>query len=116
MLPAVGAGLLALQVRTEDWATAEAAAKLCSPLSHVEATAERTMLRALAGHCLAPIAGHADVVENGNEVLLIGKVFSPDGKTCLQSTLQGPSPEAVGAGVAAELFFQGAGSVLEDAR
>ncbi|MFD6464870.1 hydroxymethylbilane synthase [Streptomyces goshikiensis] len=97
MLPAVGAGLLALQTRTDDEETIAAVMRLCDPHAAAEADAERTMLRALAGHCLAPIAGHADVVIRGRELRLTGAVFSPDGKTRLESTLQGPSPEAVAA-------------------
>ncbi|MFE4263327.1 hydroxymethylbilane synthase [Streptomyces sp. NPDC056883] len=116
MLPAVGAGLLALQTRTGDEATIAAVRRLCDVHAEAEAVAERTMLRALAGHCLAPIAGHADVVVQGKELRLTGAVFSPDGKTRLESTLQGPSPEAVGHGVAADLLAQGARRVLDDAR
>jgi hydroxymethylbilane synthase len=59
MLPAPGQGALALQVRADE-------AALVSPLDHeptrVAVQAERALLRALGGGCLAPLGAFAEVL------------------------------------------------------
>ena len=60
MLPAPGQGALALQVRAED-------VPLVAPLDHLPTRlavqAERSLLRALGGGCLAPLGALAEVVD-----------------------------------------------------
>ena len=60
MLPAPGQGALALQVRADDVA-------LVAPLDHgqtrLAVQAERALLRALGGGCLAPLGALAEVVD-----------------------------------------------------
>lgn len=60
MLPAPGQGALALQVRADD-------VPLVAPLDHeptrVAVTAERALLRALGGGCLAPLGALAEVMD-----------------------------------------------------
>ena len=60
MLPAPGQGALALQVRADD-------VPLIAPLDHeptrVAVTAERALLRALGGGCLAPLGALAEVMD-----------------------------------------------------
>ncbi|WP_179499965.1 hypothetical protein [Streptomyces sp. WZ.A104] len=79
------------------------------------AVAERALLRALAGHCHAPIAGHALADESG-AVRLAGRVYAPDGSVALSSELTGYTPEAVGRGVAEDLIGQGANELLAASR
>jgi len=60
MLPAPGQGALALQVRADD-------VSLLAPLDHgptrLAVQAERALLRALGGGCLAPLGALAEVVD-----------------------------------------------------
>ena len=56
LLPAVGQGALALETRGDDRATRQLVAGLDHPPTHAAVLAERAMLAALQGGCLAPIA------------------------------------------------------------
>ncbi|MEU6242481.1 hypothetical protein [Streptomyces sp. NPDC047024] len=90
-----------------------------APLVDADATraavAERTLLRALAGHCHAPIAGHAVVGASG-EVRLAARVYTPDGSVVLGAERVGGLPEEVGRAVAEDLISQGANEVLAASR
>ncbi|PRX00708.1 UNVERIFIED_ORG: hydroxymethylbilane synthase, partial [Actinomadura viridilutea] len=57
MCPAVGAGIITLHTRADDEAAVELARLLDDPATRVHATAERTMLHGLQGHCNSPVAG-----------------------------------------------------------
>lgn len=100
----LGAGQLDMQMQGDDAAT-------LAPLADARATraalAERSLLRALAGHCHAPIAGHASAEKSG-EVHLVGRVYAADGSFMLSSELTDSTPEAVGRAVAGDLISQGA--------
>ncbi|MFC9654143.1 MULTISPECIES: hydroxymethylbilane synthase [unclassified Streptomyces] len=115
LMPALGAGQLAMQLREDDLATRAVLAPLVDPLATRAAVAERTLLRALEGHCHAPIAGHALVDESG-EVRLTGRVYAPDGSVVLSSELTRSTPEAVGHAVASDLIGQGANDLLAVSR
>ncbi|MFI5987545.1 hypothetical protein ACIBEA_42625 [Streptomyces sp. NPDC051555] len=77
--------------------------------------AERTLLRALAGHCHAPIAGHATINAAG-ETRLAARVYTPDGSVVLDSDLTGRVPKDVGTAVAEDLIRHGATQVLAASR
>ncbi|MET8816293.1 hydroxymethylbilane synthase [Streptomyces sp. NPDC004549] len=115
MMPALGAGQLVMQVRETD----EALLTLLDPLVDADATraavAERTLLRALAGHCHAPIAGHA-VVDASGHVRLAARVYAPDGSVVLGAEGVGGVPEEVSRAVAEDLVGQGADEVLASSR
>ncbi|MFM8826273.1 MAG: hydroxymethylbilane synthase, partial [Actinomycetota bacterium] len=66
--PAISQGALAVQIRDDDTALAAALAPLDDPATHAAVLAERSCLAALAGGCLAPIAGWGRV-EDGRLVL-----------------------------------------------
>ncbi|HUJ11979.1 MAG TPA: hydroxymethylbilane synthase [Verrucomicrobiae bacterium] len=78
MIPAVGQGAIACEVRGDDGATRAALAKINDEDTTVCTTAERIFLRALGGGCQVPYAAHA-VVE-AERLRMIGAIFSPDGK------------------------------------
>ncbi|MGH3977971.1 MAG: hydroxymethylbilane synthase, partial [Pseudonocardiaceae bacterium] len=59
MCPPIGAGIIALQCRTTDTDLRALAAQLADADATRHATAERTMLHTLQGHCNSPIAGSA---------------------------------------------------------
>lgn len=63
LLSAVGQGALGLECRAADRATRETLAELDHAATHAAVVAERSMLRALLGGCLAPVAGWARMRE-----------------------------------------------------
>ncbi len=116
MLPAVGQGALAIEIRADDAATAE----LVQPLNHFESWAavlsERAMLAALHGGCLAPVAAWGRV-ELG-ALHLTGVVTSLDGQERLEAAIAGDPDDAeqLGQFVATELLAKGAGALIDKAR
>lgn len=117
MLPAVGQGALGIETRDDDQATLSAVATLNHAQTHAAVIAERAMLAALHGGCLAPIAGWARI-EN-NQLTLSGRVLSHDGKHRLDAQLATPDPQdavTLGHRVAEELAAQGADTLIQNAR
>ncbi|MEN6558484.1 MAG: hydroxymethylbilane synthase, partial [Thermoguttaceae bacterium] len=84
VLPAVGQGALGLETRTDDAAARRAVAALDHSPTHLAVLAERTMLAALHGGCLAPIAGYATATSAGH-FTLVGRVLSRDGVERLEA-------------------------------
>jgi hydroxymethylbilane synthase len=115
-LPAVGQGALGLETRADDQATRQALAPLDHAPSHQAVLAERAMLAALEGGCLAPIAAHAKV--EAGQLRLIGRALSPDGRRKLETEHRARPDEALALGrrVAEDLLAQGAGELIEAAR
>ncbi|MEU8542904.1 hydroxymethylbilane synthase [Streptomyces sp. NPDC048717] len=115
MMPALGAGQLALQIRASNQNLLD----LLTPLTDATATraalTERTLLRALAGHCHAPIAGHA-TTDAAGDLRLSARVYSPDGTQMLAAGRTGPDPQTLGDAVAQDLIAQGANDVLASSR
>jgi hydroxymethylbilane synthase len=78
MIPAVGQGIIACEVRESDLETQELLAAINHANTLACAEAERVFLRALGGGCRVPYAAHATV--NGQQMKLVGAKFSPDGR------------------------------------
>ncbi|HWA98601.1 MAG TPA: hypothetical protein VG713_08915, partial [Pirellulales bacterium] len=120
MLPAVGQGALGIEVRESDQAVRQALAALDDRNTHCSVAAERAMLRALSGGCLAPVGAWGRVEDNG-VLRLDAVVLSTDGRTRITGTgnaigtnLQ--AAEALGQGVAADLLDQGAAALIAACR
>lgn len=114
IIPPVGAGVIALQIRADDTATRTVTQRLDHEPTALAAAAERAMLWALRGHCHSPIAGHA-AIDSGGQLTLRGAVYSPDGATVIESSQSGPAGEAVtiGQAVADELLVRGARDLID---
>ncbi len=114
LLPAIGQGALALEVRKGDAAMAPYLKAIDHAPSHQAVLAERAFLKGLGGSCQTPIAGHA-VLESGSLVMK-GMVLSPDGKEALRAAERGRPFDAAGVGerLAAQLLSAGAGKLLHD--
>src|SRR6266511_2427310 len=114
IIPPVGAGVIVLQVRADDEATRTLTQGLNHEQTALAATAERSMLWALRGHCHSPIAGHAVLGADGH-LTLRGAVYSPDGATALEASRSGPAAEAtaIGQAVADDLLGQGARGLID---
>lgn len=112
MLPAVGQGAIAIEIRADDEVATEATSKLNHRETELACRAERAFLRKLGGGCQFPIAAHA-VVE-GELLRLEGLVAKPDGEEILRDRNSGNAnqPEAIGSQLAEQLLERGAGELL----
>jgi len=112
ILPAVGQGAIAIEVRADDLVAVEATSRLNHRETELACRAERAFLRSLGGGCQYPIAAHA-VVE-GELLKLEGLVAKPDGAEILRNHNSGSSnqPEEIGAQLAEQLLERGAGDLL----
>lgn len=117
MLPAVGQGALGIEIRGDDQAAAAALAALDDPVSHAAVIAERSMLAALQGGCLAPIAAWGRSIDD-DRLQLDGVVLSKDGSHRLSASQTGPHTEAeqIGIRVAELLLRQGAANLVAASR
>jgi hydroxymethylbilane synthase len=125
ILPAVGQGALGLETRSDDAVARQAVAPLDDAPSHQAVLAERAMLAALHGGCLAPIAAYA-VLRSGDRAAtgarerleLTGRAISLDGVRKIEAVQSAAPEEAVQLGrqVAEAMLAQGAGELIEAAR
>lgn len=121
VLPAVGQGALGLETRADDAATRGALAALNHADSHSAVLAERALLAALRGGCLAPVGALAEVETSGS-LSLRAVVLSVDGveRIAASGATEGPpdreAARALGEKVAAELLAQGASELIASAR
>jgi hydroxymethylbilane synthase len=113
MLPAVGQGALGLEVRTDDVATRSVVEQLDDRETHTAVLAERSLLAALSGGCLAPVGAWARSESDGR-LRLTAAVLSRDGKRRLVAEATDEIADAVELGrhVAADLLAQGAASLI----
>lgn len=114
MCPPIGAGIIVLQCRTTDHRLRQLAGRLADAETTCHATAERTMLHTLQGHCNSPIAGYASTEPHG-ALSLRAMVFSLDGSHWLDAHEWGPAddPAALGVSVGAALLRKGARNLID---
>jgi len=112
MLPAVGQGALAIEIRSANPELVELLAGLDHPETRTAISAERAVLSALEGGCQVPLGAWARI-ERGT-LLLDACVCAPDGTEVLRERGQGPAmqPEALGRDVAGRLRAAGAERLL----
>jgi hydroxymethylbilane synthase len=117
MLPAVGQGALGLETRAGDQETRQALTVLDDLESHQAVLAERAMLAALRGGCLAPVGAWARLEDDGR-LRLSACVLSRDGSRRIASDLLANAADAVQLGrhVAEQLLADGAAELIEASR
>jgi hydroxymethylbilane synthase len=116
LIPAVGQGSVAVEIRENDTDVAAIVAKLDDPETRACVTAERALLRKLEGGCQVPIGAFATVED---DVLTIDAIVgSLDGKKVFRETRSGQAtePTQLGEYVAQALLDQGADAVLNESR
>jgi hydroxymethylbilane synthase len=112
MLPAVGQGAIALEIREDDDATR----RLLDPLNDQETMiaiqAERSFMKNVEGDCQAPIAAYAEV--SGQGLKITGMIASPDGRELIRDRLEGNIREAaaLGENLAKQLLGHGGREIL----
>lgn len=116
LLPAIGQGALAVEVRTDN----QRAMKLVRAMNH-EATelatsAERTLLRCLEGGCQVPVGAYARI-ENGT-LKMNAFIGTLDGKTLIRSTIHGDPARAdnIATTLAETLLQSGGEKILREIR
>jgi hydroxymethylbilane synthase len=116
MLPAVGQGALGLESRCDDTVVRRRVEPLNDADTHDAVLAERAMLAALRGGCLAPIAAWGRGEDR--RLWLTGRVLSADGKQRLEAELSATAAEAVELGnrVATALLADGASELVRASR
>jgi len=116
LLPAVGQGVMAVEIREDDAEIAEMLEKLNDADTNVCITAERAFLRRLEGGCQVPIGANA-FLENG-EIVLRGFVGSLDGKQVIRDSISGARTDAknLGISLAEKCLEAGALEILGRAR
>ncbi len=112
MLPAVGQGALAVEIRSTDKEAEQVMKAIGDDDLFCTATAERSFLKALGGGCRLPIAAYAQV--NEDQIDLEGLVIASDGKDFFRHKISGIKKEAENLGhqLAQWMLEQGAGKLL----
>ncbi len=117
MLPAVGQGALAIEIRAADSATRAAVEPLDYAVSRRAVLAERALLAALGGGCLAPVGAWARLQSDGR-LRLDAVVLSLDGKRRIAASDQAAAEDwlRLGTDVADQLKGQGALELIAQSR
>jgi hydroxymethylbilane synthase len=116
LVPAVGQGALAVEVRTGD----RMARRLLRLVDHAPTRravqAERAVLATLGGGCQVPLGAHATVSPDGQTLRLRAVVAALDGTRAVRVEREGPAtrPVALGRAVARDLLRGGADAILHD--
>ncbi len=122
MLPAPGQGALGIEVRGDDVDAVEAVGRLDHIPSHAAVLAERQMLAALHGGCLAPIAALAEI--DDGRLAMTAVVLANDGSQRMETHASVPfredtwkqSAHDLAAQVTNVLLAQGAAELIQQQR
>lgn len=113
ILPAIGQGVLGLEVRHDDEQTIGLIGFLNHEETKVTVIAERAFLRELEGGCQVPMAAFCRL--NGDELQLEGMIGELDGSKVIRDKITGAWNEAenLGISLARRLLASGADKILE---
>jgi hydroxymethylbilane synthase len=116
MLPAVGQGAMAVEIRNDDAELKEFLQILNDTETETCVTAERAFLRTLEGGCQVPIGANATI--GNNEIYLEGMVGNLNGSINWREKIVGVVGDAEGLGksLAQSLIAKGANELLEKTR
>lgn len=114
MLPAIGQGCMAIEVRQDDPDVAAIVGALDHPETRAAVSAERALMVALGGSCRTPVGGHAQV--QGQRLVLHALVGRPDGTDLLRGRHEDDVAHAVAVGqrAAEDLLARGAARILAE--
>jgi hydroxymethylbilane synthase len=112
-LPAVGQGMLGVELRRKDRRVKALLGFLNDRATETTARAERAFLKKLGGGCQVPLAGFAKL--KADTLHLEGMVAELDGSVILRKKMRGSceKPEALGQALAEDLLSAGADKILE---
>ncbi|MDR3271791.1 MAG: hydroxymethylbilane synthase [Peptococcaceae bacterium] len=110
ILPAVGQGVIAVEISAERSDIRELLSAINHPPTELAVRAERALMRILGGGCQTPIGALATLC--GAEISLVGMIASLDGTQILRASTRGHDPEKVGETAGQSLMAQGASGIL----
>ena len=112
LIPAIGQGVLGLEVRSEDKITIEMLGFLNHRPTELAVKAERALLKELEGGCQVPIAGFAQI--DDGKIRLRGMVAELDGSRIIKDEITGDQAKAedLGRSLARRLLEAGADRIL----
>lgn len=118
MVPAVGQGALAVEVRADGARLRRLLRGIDDRAARLAVTAERAVLAALGGGCQVPLGAHATLSADGATLRLLAVVASLDGARLVRVEREGPAerPAALGRAVARELVRGGGRDILRAIR
>jgi hydroxymethylbilane synthase len=113
MLPAVGQGVMGIEVRAGDEGIAALLAPLDNRAARLAITAERAFLARIGGGCQVPVGAFARL--EGEKLHLAGLIGARDGRT-VRGELRGSAaePAALGRALAEELLASGGAALLAE--
>jgi hydroxymethylbilane synthase len=116
MLPAVGQGALAVEIRKSDRRVRQFVSALQHEATATAVTAERSFLKYLEGGCQIPIGAYGRI--RRGELLLDAMVGSLDGSFIIRDAVKGEPKDAkkLGIALAKKLYKQGGKEILEEIR
>ncbi|OYV84604.1 MAG: hydroxymethylbilane synthase [Ignavibacteriae bacterium 37-53-5] len=116
MLPAVGQGALAIEIREDDNRVAKIVRALHHEPTAIAVLGERALLRFLEGGCQVPIGAHGRI--EGDRFLLDAVIGSLDGTRAVRGSITGPPAEAskLGENLARQLLADGGREILDEIR
>lgn len=111
-LPAIGQGVLGIELRANDDATRVRLAPLAEPDTSIRIDAERAVARRLEGNCHLPIAAHGS--HDGSRLRLDAAVAEADGTRVVADHIEGlvTDAEELGLELADRLWAAGADDIL----
>ncbi len=112
MLPAIGQGALAIEIRKADTELREGLSFLHHEETAVAVAAERAFLERLGGGCQVPLAAYACF--DGGNLVVEALIADPSGEPLLRDKLEGPPSQAaeMGRRLAEELLSRGGQKIL----
>jgi len=114
MVPAVGQGTIAVQMRRDDRDIANILSEIDDEATGLESRCERTFAQRLGADCNVPVGGCARV--SGKRIRMIGMLANEDGSVFRQKEVAGPSRDASALGMRlAEELLKGAPRLEGDA-
>ncbi|MBI4412048.1 MAG: hydroxymethylbilane synthase [Deltaproteobacteria bacterium] len=113
LIPAVGQGALALEIREKDDNTKKLISPLDDPATHLCVSAERAFLEVMQGGCQVPLGCHA--VSRGSEIELKGFVSDLEGRKVISRSRKIASSQAVEEAktMAEEILNEGGREILQ---
>jgi hydroxymethylbilane synthase len=111
MLPQVGQGALALEVRSDDQSAIDMTKAINNLDSYRCVQAERSFLRTLGGGCSIPCAAYCVILDSG-DLWLRALLSEPKGLKSIFVEAKGIEPEQLGIDVARELLDERGGNEL----
>lgn len=115
LLPAVGQGIVGVQC-VQDSEAAELTRAIDHTQTHARAHAERSLLAKVAGGCVVPLAGFAEIL--GDRMRLRARLGHPVEGELLYAEVEGPVAQAheLGQKAGAELLSQGGADIVAAAK